>query len=137
MANEIQNVERAKRLTEELIPLVEQAEGQFRSARNWGFLDVLGGGFVIDLIKHSKLNAASNTMQMINYRLNELQSVLGGVQIPVDYRMQVGGFETFADFIFDGALADMWMTGKIMSSLNQVTELKDKLYRLRDTLYRM
>ena len=137
MENNLQNIAQAIRITDELIPMVEQAEREFKSARNWGFLDVMGGGFIVDLIKHSKLNNASSLMNEINYRLGDLQRSLGGINIPVDYRVQVGGFETFADFVFDGALADMWMTGRIMSSLKQVSDLKDKLYRLRDGLRHM
>lgn len=135
MANDVQNINRARMLVDELIPLTEQAESQFRSARNWGFLDVVGGGFIVDLIKHSKLDRAGDTMQQINWKLNDLKNCLGGIQMSVDYTMNVGSFATLADFMFDGILADAWMTGKIMSSLNQVTELKNKLYRLREQLY--
>ena len=137
MADEVQNIRDARRLTAELIPLVEQAESQFRSARNWGFLDVFGGGMIVDLIKHTKLSSAGNTMSIINVKLNELQSVLGGIRIPTDYNMKVGDFATLADFVFDGAIMDIWMTGKIISSLNQVIQLKEKLYMLQDRLNRM
>lgn len=137
MTGDLQNIGYAKHLTQELISLLTEAEHQFKSARNWGFLDVMGGGFIVDLIKHSKLSSAGDTMEIVNSKLHELQRVLGGIQVPVDYRVNVGGFETFADFVFDGALADIWMTGKIISSLNQVTELKDKLYILQDRLNKL
>ena len=54
MANELQ-VNQAINLTDQLISELDQAERQLASARNWGFLDVLGGGLITDLIKHSKL----------------------------------------------------------------------------------
>lgn len=133
MANEVQ-VNEAISLTNQLIGEVENAERSLTSARNWGFLDVLGGGFFVDLIKHSKLNQASNSMNQVNYLMQRLQHVLGSIQMPGDYTMNVGGFATFADFLFDGAIADIYMTSKIMGSLDEVRKLKTKLYELKSRL---
>jgi len=133
MANEVQ-VNEAISLTNQLIGEVENAERSLSSARNWGFLDVLGGGFVVDLIKHSKLNQASNSMNQVNYLMQKLQHCLGSIQMPGDYTMNVGGFATFADFLFDGAIADIYMTSKIMGSLDEVRKLKNKLYDLKARL---
>jgi len=133
MANEPQ-VNEALNLVNRLIPLVNDAERSLSSARNWSFLDVLGGGFITDLIKHSKLNNASNTMNQVNYLMQQLQRVLGSIQFPVDYRMNVGGFSTFADFFFDSGIVDAYMMSKIWTSLNEVRKLQDKLYDLKGKL---
>ena len=50
---DIVQVNQALKLTDQLIATLDDAERQLSSARNWGFLDVLGGGFIVDLIKHS------------------------------------------------------------------------------------
>ena len=133
MANEVQ-INQALSLTDQLISELDQAERQLSSARNWGFLDVLGGGFITDLIKHSKLNNAKLSMERVNYLLQELKRVLGGISMPGDYSMNVGGFETFADFFFDSGIVDVYMTAKIMSSLNEVRSLKNRCYELRSRL---
>ena len=133
MANEVQ-INQALSLTDQLISELDQAERQLSSARNWGFLDVLGGGLITDLIKHSKLNNAKVSMERVNYLLQELKRVLGGISMPGDYSMNVGGFETFADFFFDSGIVDVYMTAKIMSSLNEVRSLKNRCYELRSRL---
>jgi len=133
MANEVQ-INQALSLTDQLISELDQAERQLSSARNWGFLDVLGGGLITDLIKHSKLNNAKLSMERVNYLLQELKRVLGGISMPSDYSMNVGGFETFADFFFDSGIVDVYMTAKIMSSLNEVRSLKNRCYELRNKL---
>ena len=53
-------LERALALIRQILPLVEAAEKKFKSARNWGFLDMFGGGTLVDLIKHYKLNTAAD-----------------------------------------------------------------------------
>lgn len=131
---DIAQVNQALNLTDQLISELDQAERQLSSARNWSFLDVLGGGLITDLIKHSKLNNAKSSMDRVNYLMQELKRVLGGISMPGDYSMNVGGFATFADFFFDSALVDAYMTAKIMSSLNEVRNLKNRCYELRSRL---
>lgn len=118
----------------QLLPLIDQAEDQFRSARNWGILDILGGGTLVDIIKHTKLNKASNCMNQINYLLHDLQRELRDVTIPTDFQMNTASFATLADFMFDGILADVYMQSKIVSSMEQVQELRRRLLILQDRL---
>ena len=131
---DIVQVNQALKLTDQLIATLDDAERQLSSARNWGFLDVLGGGFIVDLIKHSKLGNAKVSMERVNYLLEELKRVLGGISMPDDYRMDVSGILTFADFFFDSGIVDVYMTAKIMSSLNEVRNLKNRCYELRSRL---
>ena len=137
MENSVQDISSAKNTVRQLLPLIDEAENSFKSARNWGFIDIFGGGLITDLIKHSRLNNASNTMNKISYLLQELQNELKSITIPVDYRMQMGGFSTFGDFVFDGAIFDIYMQSKIMQSLEQVRILKGKLEQLYSVLNRM
>ena len=131
---DIAQVNQALNLTNQLIAELDQAERQLSSARNWSFLDVLGGGLITDLIKHSKLNNAKISMDRVNYLMQELRRVLGGISMSGDYSMNVGGFATFADFFFDSGIVDVYMTAKIMSSLNEVRNLKNRCYELRTRL---
>ena len=127
-------INRALTLTDQLIGCLDDAEHQLSSARNWGFIDVLGGGLITDLIKHSKLHKAQTSMEHVNAIMQELQQVLGSISIPGDYRMQVGGFATFADFFFDSGIVDIYMTAKIMNSLSEVKKLKARAYELKRRL---
>lgn len=136
MENSLQ-INQALNLTDQLITCLDEAERHLSSARNWGFLDVLGGGLLVDLIKHSKLNNAKYSMDRVNYLMQELQRTLGNISVPNDYRMQIGGFATFADFFFDSGIVDVYMTAKIMSSLNEVRRLKDRCYDLKSKLQGM
>lgn len=130
-------IENALNTVYQLVPLVNEAERCFKSARNWGVLDMLGGGMIIDLIKHHKLNRASGIMNEINWLLQKLSQELGNLNIPVDYRMQINGILTFADFVFDDFLVDTYVASKIISSLNQVRRLKEQLCTLQSRLENM
>ena len=136
MGNELsrKEINDVKNILNELIPLTEEAMDKFRSARNWGFFDILGGGFLTNLIKHSKIGSARDIMARINTLLGALQRELKDIVIPTDFNMDSAMFATFADFVFDGFLADVYMQSKIMSSLNQVEELHRRLLILDDKM---
>ena len=127
-------ISEAINLTNQILGYVEQAERSLSSARNWGIFDVLGGGFIVDMIKHHKLGKAREAMESVNYLMQRLQQLLGSLQLPADYRMEIGNFATFADFFFDGVFADLYMQSKIMQSLDEVRRLKNKLYELKSRL---
>lgn len=134
MTNNLKEINDVQIIINQILPLIDEAENKFRSARNWGFFDILGGGFITDLIKHSKLGAASDIMNRINYLLHDLQQELKEVVIPTDFSMNTASFSTFADFVFDGILADVYMQSKIMTSMEQIRELRSRLLILRDKL---
>ena len=134
MTNNIKEINDVQLIINQLLPLIDEAESKFTSARNWGFLDILGGGFLVDLVKHTKLSSASTTMNQINYLLRDLQRELKEVVIPTDFSMNTGTFSTFADFAFDGVLADVYMQSKIMTSIEQIKELRRRLEILREKL---
>lgn len=122
-------------IIERLLPLVGNAEEKLCRARNWSFVDILGGGLFADIFKYHNIGHAKNSMDEADALLRKLSGVLGGIEIPVDYRMQFGGFSTFADFVFDGFLiSDAYMAGKILSSLEQVRELERRLSALQTRL---
>lgn len=137
METSLKEINDVRTILNKLLPLVDRAEAKFKSARNWGVVDILGGGLIVDLIKHSQLGAAGGIMNEISDLLRDLQRELKDIDIPTDYRMQMGGFATFADFVFDGALADAWMESKIVSSLDQVRQLKQRLLMLQSRINEM
>lgn len=132
--NELSQNGKAVNLINRLLPLLDEAERNLSSARNWSIFDVLGGGFIVDLFKHSKLSKAQGNMEQVNSLMNELSCILRGINIPADCTMEVGNFVTFADFLFDGFFVDAYVTSKIMGSIDQVRKMKTKLSDLKKYL---
>lgn len=134
MTNNLKEINDVQLIINQILPLIDEAENKFRKARNWGFFDILGGGFITDLFKHSNLDSASDIMNKINYLLKDLQRELDEVVTPTDFSMNTNTFASFADFIFDGVLADAYMQSKIMSSLKELKNLRSTLLNLKSKL---
>ena len=134
MTNNLKEINDVQKIIDEILSLIDEAETKFNKARNWGFFDILGGGFITDLFKHSNLDSASDIMNKINYLLKDLQRELNEVVIPTDFSMNTFTFSSFADFVFDGFLADTYMQAKIMSSISQIRNLRDRLLDLQNKM---
>lgn len=100
---------------------LQEARRYLNSAGNWGIIDILGGGLFTDLIKHSKVNNASRCMEQAKRDLSRFRRELDDVD---DYLpdINVGEFMTFADFFFDGFLADVMMQSRISDAKKQVDQ---------------
>lgn len=132
MSNEVMRTEimEAVNAGKRAIFTLRAAEGKLNSARNWGIFDMLGGGFLINMIKHSNMNSASGYLEEAKRDLLEFQRELKDVQMNVQLDIHVGNFLTFADFFFDGIIADYLVQSKIAearaqisSAINQVEQI--------------
>lgn len=135
--NDVFQVKRAMTLIDEILPMVTDAKNSLKGARLFGVADMLGGGFFMDIIKHVQINNASRKMEEVSRKLGELKECLGNIKINNDYRMEVNGFLTFADFLFDGFLFDTVMLSKIWGSVTELENLESKLYQCRNSLSSM
>ena len=98
---------------------LRRAQSDLNSARNWGIFDLLGGGMISSLVKHSKLSDAQRHIDQARYDLDDFRRELMDVNVP---NVQIDGFLSFADFFFDGLFADFMVQSRINESREQIEE---------------
>ena len=101
------------------------------SARGWGVFDMLGGGMLSTLVKHSKLDDARHYLDQAEYDLDVFRRELADVRLP---DVQIEGFLTFADIFFDGLLADLLVQRRINDARRRIDEASR---RVEDILRRL
>lgn len=117
-------------------------EGELDSAEGWGTWDLLGGGLISDLAKHSHLDDAQGQIDDLQNLLRRYRTELADVTVQADIQAQVDGFLRFADYFFDGLFAD-WAVldsihssqGQISSTRSQVEEVQRRLGDMKASLY--
>ena len=107
------------------------AQEKLNSASKWGIFDMLGGGALSTYIKRSKMDETKYLMEDAKMDLKRFKKELGDINVPLDLRMEVGGFLSFADFFFDGFLADYLIQEKITDAKNQIA---DAIYEVETIL---
>ena len=115
---------------ERALSSLRSAQEKLNSASNWGLLDMFGGGFFSTIIKRSKMDDAQRLMEAAKSDLRCFQRELQDVNIPLDLRMEVGSFLSFADFFFDGFLADYLVQSKISEAKAQVSDAIFKIEQI-------
>lgn len=105
------------------------------SAKNWGTFDLLGGGFVTDLVKHNRLGEAQYKVEQLQEELRHFKTELVDVRVDADMKVNVEGFLRFADYFFDGLFVDWAVLDKIKQSQaevqNTIGQIEDVLEGLR------
>lgn len=97
------------------------------SAKDWAAFDLLGGGLFSDLAKHDKLDDAQVLVQQLQIQLQRFNKELSDVTIRANLQVNIDGMLRFADFFFDGLLADATVLDKIKQSLHQVSQTREQI----------
>ena len=105
---------------------------ELESAGNWGLLDMFGGGMFTTFVKHSKMNDAQRYMERAKRDLAAFSRELADVSETLN--INSGDFLTFADYFFDGFVADMMVQSRIHDAQRQVD---DAIYRVESILSRL
>ncbi len=103
------------------IDCLRRAKLSLDSARSWGTLDILGGGLISSLVKHSKMDDAKNHIRAAEQAVmvfNDSIMKLNLERINVDTKDLLG----FLDVFCDGLFMDLLMQSRI----NEARESVDK-----------
>lgn len=92
---------------------LEQVKSELQSAANWGTWDLLGGGLLVTMAKHSRIDAAREHAHTAQRCLRNFQKELADADERLNVSLDIGGFATFADYFFDGLIADWIVQSKI------------------------
>lgn len=113
---------------------LEIALSSLESAEGWGTWDLLGGGLISDLAKHSHIDDAKLEAENIQRLLRLFKTELAEINISSDIIIETEGFAKFADFFFDGLIADWFMQSKINESQASVENVKNQVLSITDQL---
>ena len=104
-------------------------------AEGWGTWDLMGGGLLCDLAKHSDIDDAHTEARQAQYLLRQFRTELVDVRIDSNLQIEIGSFAKFADFFFDGLFADWCMQSQIHDSQASVAcvekQVEDVILKLR------
>ena len=112
-------------------------ERSLEDAEGWGTLDMLGGGLISTMAKHSHLDDAQGQIEHLQYLLSRVRTELADIHISTDIQIQVDGFMRFADYFFDDLFSDWRVQGRIHSSQQQVSGTKSRISSVTGQLQRL
>ncbi len=109
---------------EDVISGLDLVIESLESAKNWGIWDMVGGGLISSVIKHTKIDDARKVVYEVQTKMGQFKRELADVENNIDIEINIGGFESFADFFFDGLIFDWIVQSKILESLDKTRSAK-------------
>ena len=85
------------------------AKENLNSAKNWGLVDMFGGGFFSTMLKHSKMDHAKQNMDQAKYDLRNFSRELNDVNMACDLH-----YTSIPEIFFHLQIIfsmDLWWTG--------------------------
>ena len=132
-----QEVEEALAAANRVLMNLRQAETALSSAGSWGIWDMLGGGMFTTWIKHSRIDDARTSLEEARRSLRSLRRELMDIDIPADFKIDIGDFLNFAYYFFDGLIIDWMVQAKIREASDNVSEAIRRVETLRTRLHEM
>lgn len=123
-------IEEAVHAGERALGSLRSAQSKLSSARSWGVWDILGGGLLTNMVKHSRINEASSCLERAKADLRLFQRELRDVPDFDSLGIEINSFLSFADFFLDGLLADCAVQSKINDAKRQVDSAVAQVERL-------
>ena len=96
----------------------EAGERALKSLRE----DLFGGNFISGALKHARLAEAREAIGQARRDVQAFQKGLGDVRDVEHLKVDVDGFLEFADFVFDGAIADILVQSRIEKAKDSVDD---------------
>lgn len=109
----------AARAGQSALSAVQDIQGTLASAANWGTLDMFGGGMLTTMAKHSKMDSAKSQARIAQRKLLQFEEELADADQRLQISLQIDGFSKFADYFFDGLIADWVVQSKIRKAKDE------------------
>ena len=135
MYNQQKEIDEAILAGEKALSSLAAAEKSLSSAKNWGIVDLLGGGMLTTFIKRSRMQEASGYLEEARENLRIFRNELSDVEFLDGSLLDGNGFLTFADYFFDGFVADFLVQSRIQETRRKIEQtassIREILNRLR------
>lgn len=133
---DIKEVKEAIDAGERTLDSLERVRDRLQSAKGWGTWDMLGGGLISNIAKHSAINDANAMTADVQHNLKSFKKELSDVNEFTDIQVNLSSFASFADFFLDGIFVDWFVQTKINTSLDNVNGTIGKIESIINDLRR-
>lgn len=113
---------------ERALDSLREAKAKLDSARNWGIYDIIGGGMLSSMVKHSKMSSANEWVAQANRDLKRFAKELRDVDEDGLY-VQAGSLASTMDIFFDNVFSDFIVQNRINEARGEIDRMIDRIER--------
>ena len=106
---------------------LDEAADQLDSARNWGLLDILGGGILTSLVKRSRLDGASEAVERAQRALEAFARELRDCSGVTGVDLRRSDMLELFDIVFDNSITDLFVQSRIEDAREDVRRARARV----------
>ena len=127
MYDRVKEIDEAIAAGHEALAALRDAADSLDSAKRWGVVDVLGGGLLTSVVKHSRLGDANRALAKARAAIRRFTQELADVRELADLNANVSSWNAFFDIACDNVLADLLVQKEISDTVDRVDDAIDKV----------
>ena len=108
-----------------------------RKAKNWGLVDIFGGGLFVTMIKRDKMEQAQAELYQAKKYINQLLGSFDGYLKADNIEIDSESFLGISDYLFDNIFTDMLVQQKIGTAITNVSNTIQKIETIKNRLYEL
>jgi hypothetical protein len=113
---------------------LQQARELLDKARSWGTFDIVAGGLLSTMVKHSRMNEAQRELNEAKKALQVFSSQLRALDYAREITLDTGDFLGVADYIFDSLITDFMMQSRIREAQEKLDQTILQVLQMREDL---
>lgn len=136
LKNQMKELNEAIDAGDRVVSNLSKAERYLNSAEGYGLWDLMGGGLISNLAKHSKIDDARELLNKSQYLMDNFCKELKDVENSYNFEKQIeiSTLASFADFFFDGFIMDLFIQHKINKSVTNLNNTIKNVKNITDGL---
>jgi hypothetical protein len=127
MYDRVKEIDEAIAAGHEALAALRDAADSLDSAKRWGVVDVLGGGLLTSVVKHSRLGDANRALAKARAAIRRFTQELADVHELAELNANVSSWNAFFDIACDNVLADLLVQKEISDAADRVDDAIDKV----------
>lgn len=127
-------VKEAKDVLNSVLNDINIALKYYRSAKNWGLFDLVGGGFITSMVKRNKIEKGNLACERIKANMGRLNKELRDIGYLGDLGIENGLVDNFFDVYFDNIFTDYQVQNQIGNIIGDLENFEDKLIKINKKL---
>ena len=127
MYDRVKEIDEAIAAGNEALDALRDAADSLDSAKRWGVVDVLGGGLLTSVVKHSRLGDANRALAKARAAIRRFTQELADVRELAELNANVSSWNAFFDIACDNVLADLLVQKEISDAADRVDDAIDKV----------
>lgn len=114
---------------------LDEAAEKLGSAKRWGIWDIVGGGLISSLVKHSRIDDARELLQQARNELESFSDELDDIQenLP-EFDLEISDLVSTFDIVFDNVFADILVQEKVEETAREVDKTRTRVKDAVDQL---